>query len=154
MMGTSTDGTLFTGFGVSFRRRCLSWLVDTKFLGDEAVFEVGSPYLFAFSGRFSSILNVFIVFVDTPSSPWKRSRLTRAALGELVRTARGAEVALGNFVKGVRVGRLPWLPALHPKKRKWRLSTQHDLLDFLGERSRQRNHSSVAAVTLRYSKCF
>ena len=37
MMGTSTDGTLFTGFGVSFRRRCLSWLVDTNFLGDEAV---------------------------------------------------------------------------------------------------------------------
>ena len=45
----------------------------------------------------------------------------------LLRASKDPEVALATIAEGVRVGpgaRLPRLPALYPKKRKWRLPEQ------------------------------
>ena len=52
----------------------------------------------------------------------------------LLQMARDPEVGLGKYAQGVRVGpgtRMPRLPALYRPKRKWRLASQQDPLDYL-----------------------
>ena len=66
-----------------------------------------------------------------------------------------AEVGLGDFGSGVRVGpgaRLPRIPALYPRKKKWSLLKQMDPLDDLeqqsgGEAVWRQNFSSLEAYT-------
>ena len=70
----------------------------------------------------------------------------------LLRAAEDPEVGIGNFAKGVRVGpgvRMPRLPALYKRKKKWRLASQADLRNYLedeeagGEHTWRRNYSSL-----------
>ena len=52
----------------------------------------------------------------------------------LLRVAEDPEVGLGEYAQGVRVGpgtRMPRLPALFKPKKKWRLPSQADPLDYL-----------------------
>ena len=52
----------------------------------------------------------------------------------LLTAAEDAEVSLGEFARGVRVGpgaRLPRQPALYPAKKKWSLKQQYDVEDYL-----------------------
>ena len=73
----------------------------------------------------------------------------------LLRAAEGSEVHLGSFAEGVRVGpgaRLPRLPALHARKKKWRLPEQADPLDYQEEKCStvriwRRNYASVSELT-------
>ena len=54
----------------------------------------------------------------------------------LLKAAEDAEVGLGQFSQGVRVGpsaRMPRLPALYKPKRKWRLAAQTDPSNYLEE---------------------
>ena len=74
-------------------------------------------------------------------------------LQQLLLAAEDPEVGLGDFSQGVRVGpgvRLPRLPALYAKKRRWRLPEQQpgQMEDLpTGEESPwQRNYSSVAPL--------
>ena len=73
-------------------------------------------------------------------------------LGFLLRAAEDPEVGIGNFAKGVRVGpgvRMPRLPALYKRKKKWRLASQADPRNYLedeeagGELTWRRNYSSL-----------
>ena len=55
-------------------------------------------------------------------------------LDVLLRAADDPEVGLGDYAQGVKVGlgtRMPRLPALYKPKRKWRLPSQVDPLDYL-----------------------
>ena len=55
-------------------------------------------------------------------------------LDVLLRAAEEPEVGLGEYAQGVKVGpgtRMPRLPALYKPKRKWRLPSQVDPLDYL-----------------------
>ena len=70
----------------------------------------------------------------------------------LLRAAEDPEVGIGNFAKGVRVGpgvRMPRLPALYKRKKKWRLASQADPRNYLedeeagGEHTWRRNYSSL-----------
>ena len=70
----------------------------------------------------------------------------------LLRAAEDPEVGIGDFAKGVRVGpgvRMPRLPALYKRKKKWRLASQADLRNYLedeeagGEHTWRRNYSSL-----------
>ena len=69
----------------------------------------------------------------------------------LLRASEDPEVGLGEFARGVRVGpgaRLPRLPALYHRKRKWRLPQQSDPLDYQEDRDDaeavwRRNYSSL-----------
>ena len=73
----------------------------------------------------------------------------------LLRAAGDPEVHLGSFAEGVRVGpgaRLPRLPALYARKKKWRLPEQADPLDYQEEycsteRIWRRNYASVSELT-------
>ena len=74
-------------------------------------------------------------------------------LQQLLLAAEDPEIGLGDFSRGVRVGpgvRLPRLPALYAKKRRWRLPEQQpgQLEDLpTGEESPwQRNYSSAAPL--------
>ena len=71
----------------------------------------------------------------------------------LLQAAEDPEVGLGDFSQGVRVGpgvRLPRLPALYSKKRRWRLPEQQpDQVEDSPtgeEKPWQRNYSSVALL--------
>ena len=74
------------------------------------------------------------------------------AEGMLLRCAEDPEFGLGKFALGVRVGpgvRMPRLPAL---KRKWRLASQPDPLDYLEEDAStettwRRNCASIGELT-------
>ena len=71
----------------------------------------------------------------------------------LLGTAGDPEVGLGEYAQGVRVGpckRMPRLPALQKPKRKWRLASQMDPLDYLEHFPDhggvwRRNHSTLQA---------
>ena len=71
----------------------------------------------------------------------------------LVRIAKDPEASVGEFSQGVRVGpgtRMPRLPALYKPKKKWRLASQADALDYLGhapdhEGVWRRNNSTLQA---------
>ena len=73
----------------------------------------------------------------------------------LLRAAEDPEVGLGKFALGVRVGpgvRMPRLPALYRPKRKWRLASQADPLEYLeedasAESTWRRNYASVGELT-------
>ena len=55
-------------------------------------------------------------------------------LDVLLRAADDPEIGLGEYVQGVKVGpgtRMPRLPALYKAKKKWRLPSQVDPLDYL-----------------------
>ena len=73
----------------------------------------------------------------------------------LLRAAGDPEVHLGQFDKSVRVGpgaRLPRLPSLYTRKKKWRLTEQTDLLDYQEEKSStegiwRRNCSTLVEFT-------
>ena len=73
----------------------------------------------------------------------------------LLRAAGDPEVHLGSFAEGVRVGpgaRLPRLPALYARKKKWRLPEQADPLDYQEEKCSteriwRRNYASVSELT-------
>ena len=55
-------------------------------------------------------------------------------LDVLLRASEDPEVGLGEYAQGVKVGpgtRMPRLPALYNPKKKWRLSSQVDSLDYL-----------------------
>ena len=73
----------------------------------------------------------------------------------LLRAAGDPEVHLGSFAKCVRVGpeaRLPRLPALYNRKKKWRLQEQTDPLDYQEEKSSteqiwRRNYSTPVAFS-------
>ena len=55
-------------------------------------------------------------------------------LDVLLRLADDPEIGLGEYAQGVRVGpgtRMPRLPALYKPKKKWRLASQVDPLDYL-----------------------
>ena len=73
----------------------------------------------------------------------------------LLRAAEDPEVGLGKFAMGVRVGpgvRMPRLPALYRPKRKWRLASQADPLEYLeedasAESTWRRNYASVGELT-------
>ena len=52
----------------------------------------------------------------------------------LLRASEDPEVGIGDFASGVRVGsgaRLPRLPALYARKKRWRIPKQMDPLDYL-----------------------
>ena len=52
----------------------------------------------------------------------------------ILRAAEDPEVGLGEYAQGVKVGpgtRMPRLPALYKPKKKWRLPSQVDPLDYL-----------------------
>ena len=76
-------------------------------------------------------------------------------LDSLLRAAEDPEVGLGMFAAGVRVGpgvRLPRLPALYPRKKRWRLPRQADPLDYQEGREDAvsvwgRNYSSVEELS-------
>ena len=56
-------------------------------------------------------------------------------LDVLLRSADDPEIGLGQYAQGVKVGpgtRMPRLPALFEAKKKWRLPSQVDPLDYLG----------------------
>ena len=56
----------------------------------------------------------------------------------LLRASEDPEVGIGDFASGVRVGpgaRLPRLPALYARKKRWRLPKQMDPLDYLEDQS-------------------
>ena len=71
----------------------------------------------------------------------------------LLRTAEDPEIGLGEYAQGVKVGpgtRMPRLPALFKPKKKWRLASQVDPLDYLGhaldkEGVWRRNYSTLQA---------
>ena len=71
----------------------------------------------------------------------------------LLRIAKDPEVSIGEFSQGVRVGpgtRMPRLPALYKPKKKWRLASQADALDYLEhapdhEGVWRRNYSTLQA---------
>ena len=73
----------------------------------------------------------------------------------MLRAAEDPEVHLGSFAEGVRVGpgaRLPRLPALYARKKKWRLPEQADPLDYQEEKCSteriwRRNYASVSELT-------
>ena len=55
-------------------------------------------------------------------------------LDMLLRASEDPEVGIGEYAQGVKVGpgtRMPRLPALHKPKKKWRLQSQVDPLDYL-----------------------
>ena len=57
-------------------------------------------------------------------------------MGLLLNAAKDPDVGLGDFAAGVRVGpgaRLPRVPELYPRKKKWRLPRQADPLDYMEE---------------------
>ena len=65
---------------------------------------------------------------------------------ELLLDASGDEVGLGSFSQGVRIGvgaRLPRLPALYKRKKKWRLACRSDPHDYLKTRLAQRVHGGA-----------
>ena len=56
----------------------------------------------------------------------------------LLRASEDPEVGIGDFASGVRAGpgaRLPRLPALYARKKRWRLPKQMDPLDYLEDHS-------------------
>ena len=61
-------------------------------------------------------------------------QLTTVFLDILLRAAEDPEVGLGEYAQGVKVGpgtRMPRLPALYKPKKKWRLPSRVDPLDYL-----------------------
>ena len=76
-------------------------------------------------------------------------------LDSLLRCAEDPEFGLGKFALGVRVGpgvRMPRLPALYRPKRRWRLASQTDPLDYLEEDAStettwRRNYASISELT-------
>ena len=72
-------------------------------------------------------------------------------LALLLRASGDPEISLGDFSRGVRVGpgvRLPRLPALYQRKRKWRLPDQDDRTaylesDIVGDSLWRQNYSSI-----------
>ena len=74
-------------------------------------------------------------------------------MGLLLKAAEDPEVGMGDFATGVRVGpaRLPRIPALYPRKKKWRLPRQADPLDYLEDQDGsesvwRQNYSSVGEL--------
>ena len=68
----------------------------------------------------------------------------------LLRAADDPEVGLGSFARGARVGvRMPRLPALYKRKKKWRLASQADPRNYLedeetgSEHTWRRNYASL-----------
>ena len=62
----------------------------------------------------------------------------------LQRAADDPEVGLGSFAQGVRVGpgvRIPRLPALYKRKKKWSLPSQADPRNYLEEEETGREHT-------------
>ena len=72
----------------------------------------------------------------------------------LLNAAQDPEVGIGQYASGVRIGpgvRLPRLPALYKRKKKWRLPEQADPLDYMdeeqsGESPWRANYSTLAAL--------